>query len=98
MFKLIIIIGLLLIPTIGWTDPLVVEYNAEAQIVGTHYSTSSNSSAIILDIDLKFEDGRFVKCVDNMVTAASYLGFSRWDLPMEITYVPTKNVRCMRIK
>ena len=98
MLKLAIIIGLLLIPTIGWAEPLVVEYNADAQIVGAHYSTSSNSSAIILDVDLKFEDGRFVKCVDNMVTAASYLGFSRWDLPMEINYVPTKNVRCMRIK
>ena len=98
MLKLALIIGMLLIPTFAWSEQLIVEYNADAQIVGAHYSTSSNSSSIILDVDLKFEDGSFIKCVDNMVTAASYFGFSRWDLPIEIKYIPTKNVRCMRIK
>lgn len=91
------ILCIMFFPTIAFCD-IDVEYNSNAQIIGAHYSTSTKSSAIIIDIDLKFDDGRVVKCVDNIVTAASFLGMSRWDLPVQINYIPNPKIRCMKIK
>lgn len=86
------------IPSMAVSGTIDVLYNQEGIIVNTHYNSPPDSSAnVIITVDLIFEDGRYVKCIDWYTSGSAFLGFSRVGSPSQINFVPS-DVECIKIK
>jgi len=77
---------------------IVILYNKDAEIVNTHYNAPGNGSGIvIITVDLKFKNGRYIKCIEQYFSRAAAMGFSRISSPSSIEFEPG-DVKCAKIK
>lgn len=80
-------------------DTIRVLFNDKAKIVSTHYNAPGKDSAfIIITADMIMSDGSYVKCIDSYASGASFFGFGRIGSPDQIDFLPSPDVKCIKIK
>ena len=80
-------------------ETIKVLYNEKAKIVNTHYNApGKGSSFVIITADVLMPDGRYVKCIDSYMSGAAFIGFGRIGSPDQIDFMPSPDVKCIKIK
>ena len=80
-------------------ETIKVLYNEKAKIVNTHYNApGKGSSFVIITADVLMPDGLYVKCIDSYMSGAAFIGFGRIGSPDQIDFLPSPDVKCIKIK
>ena len=96
MKKLLLILCLVFMPVMAQAADITVYYNPKGKIMNTHYNAPGSGSAnVIITVDLLFEDGKYMKCIETYISGGALIGFGRITSPSTIEFVPRDGVKCI---
>jgi hypothetical protein len=59
----------------------------KGEIISSEFSTGGGEKAFLLiEVDIRFKDGKVIKYLDNKVSASGFLGFGRFTIPDRIEF------------
>ena len=99
--QVIIFLFLIIASSIGIShgSEITVHYNSKGKIMNTHYNAPGSGSAnVIITVDLLFENGKYIKCIDTYIAGGAVIGFGRITSPKSIVFIPNDNTHCIKIQ
>ncbi len=73
---------------LGQIEGWICYYPAGSEVISSEFSTGGGDKTImILEVDVRYEDGTTIKYLDQIISSGSMLGMSRLAIPNSIKFI-----------